>query len=328
MKIYKISIALITVASVIMAGCAPTNTPTDKPTPKPSLPSQNTGTSLPASTVSNTPAPINTLLLNEPGWLLESLDGQAVIPGSQVTIRFEEDRFYGTDGCNQYNGSLKLEAEKINIDENIATTRKACEESIMQQASAYLAMLVKAATYKVSDQQMVLLDDGGKTLATFTPILILTGKDPQNATYLIDDKPITLVNGVFEQEAAPGSATKQVTRYFGNAVEIDLNGDGRMDSAFLLEQNLGGSGIFYYVVAALNTPDGIIGTNAIFIGDRIAPQNLNADFDNPDQFIVNYLERKPDEPMTTQPSVGVSRWFKVQDDRLVEITLPTPTPTP
>jgi len=33
------------------------------------------------------------------------------------------------------------------------------------------------------------------------------GVDPQNATYLIDGKEVTLVNGVAEQEAAPGSAT-------------------------------------------------------------------------------------------------------------------------
>lgn len=327
MKIHKLLIGLVIVTSLMMSGCAPTDVPTKIPTSVPTGPSQHTATTVPASSVPNTPAPIETNSLNDTGWQLENLLGQTVMTGTRVTIKFEENRFYGTDGCNQYNGSFKLEAEKINIDENIATTRMACEESIMQQGSAYLAMLVQAATYEGSDQQMVLFDEDGKTLATFTPILTLVGADPRNATYLVDGDAITLVNGVSEVEAAPGSAMKKVTRYFGNAVDIDLNGDGAMDSAFLLSQDTDGSGIFYFVVAALNSPDGYVGTNAIFLGDRIAPQNLNIDFDNPAQFVVNYADRKPDEPMTAQPSVGVSRWFKLQDDMLVEITLPT-TPTP
>ncbi len=60
---------------------------------------------------------------------------------------------------------------------------------------------------------------------TGTPYVV----DPQNATYLIDGKEVTLVDGVAEQEAAPGSASKIVTKYFGNAVNIDLNSDGLMD---------------------------------------------------------------------------------------------------
>ena len=235
MKIYKLLIALIIVTSLMMSGCAPTDVPANIPTSVSTSSSQNTATSVPASPIPNTPTPIEINSLNDTDWLLENLDGQTVLPGTQVTIKFEEDRFYGTDGCNQYKGSFKLEAEKINIDENIATTRMACEESIMQQGSAYLAMLVQAATYNVNDQQMILLDEGGKTLAIFTPMLVLTGTDPQNATYLVDGDAITLANGVSEVEAAPGSSMKKVTRYFGNAVEIDLNGDGAMDSAFLLE---------------------------------------------------------------------------------------------
>lgn len=147
-------------------------------------------------------------------------------------------------------------------------------------------------------------------------------KDPQNATYLLDGQAITLVNGVAEVEAAPGSASKQVVRYFGNAVDIDLNGDGAMDQAFLLVQDSGGSGNFYFAVAALNMPDGYVGTNAIFIGDRIAPQNTVVDPNNPMQFIVNYADRKADEPMSAQPSQGVSKSFKLEGDVLVEVVSP------
>jgi hypothetical protein len=151
--------------------------------------------------------------------------------------------------------------------------------------------------------------------------------DPQNATYLIDGREVTLVNGMSEQEAAPGSATKIVTKYFGNAVDIDLNSDGLMDEGFLLTQDGGGSGTFFYVAAAINNAGSTQGTNAIFLGDRIAPQSTNVDPNNPVQFIVNYAERKASEPMSAQPSVGVSRTFKLDKDTLVEVGTP-PTQTP
>lgn len=151
--------------------------------------------------------------------------------------------------------------------------------------------------------------------------------DPRNATYLIDGKEVTLVNGVAEQEAAPGSATKIVTKYFGNSVDIDLNSDGLMDAGFLLTQDGGGSGTFFYVATAINNAGSTQGTNAILLGDRIAPQSTNVDPNNPVQFIVNYAERKASEPMSAQPSVAVSRTFKLDNGTLVEVGTP-PTQIP
>ena len=145
------------------------------------------------------------------------------------------------------------------------------------------------------------------------------GKDPQNATYMIEGQPVTLVNGGAEKEAAPGSASRQITQYFGNAIDIDLNSDGLLDSAFLLTQSSGGSGTFFYVVAALEEDDGYLGTNAILLGDRIAPQSTNIDPDNPLQFTVNYADRKEGEPMSASPSVGVSKTFKLENGSLVEV---------
>ena len=151
--------------------------------------------------------------------------------------------------------------------------------------------------------------------------------DPLNATYVIDGKEVTLVNGVAEQEAAPGSATKVVTKYFGNAVDIDLNSDGLMDSAFLLTQDGGGTGTFFYTAAALNMAGSTKGTNAIFLGDRIAPQSTNVDPNISVQYIVNYLDRKVSDPMSAQPSVAISRTFKLDNATLVEVGTP-PTQTP
>ena len=80
--------------------------------------------------------------------------------------------------------------------------------------------------------------------------------DYQSATYVIDGKPIKLTDGVAQIQAAPGSASIITTRYFGNLAKGDLNSDGIPDLAFLLTQEGGGSGMFYYAVAALQSEDG------------------------------------------------------------------------
>ena len=142
-----------------------------------------------------------------------------------------------------------------------------------------------------------------------------TAPDPQNATYTVEGKPVTLVIGVSEVAAAPGSASKVTTKYFGNQATGDLNADGKPDIAFVLTQNSGGSGTFFYVAADLSSPAGYAGTNAVLLGDRIAPQTTeirNA------EVVVNYADRRPGEPMTTPPSVGVTKYLRIVDGKLVE----------
>lgn len=137
----------------------------------------------------------------------------------------------------------------------------------------------------------------------------------KNGTYTVDGKAVTLLNGVSDVPIAVDSASHIITRYFGNETFGDLNGDGVLDVAFLLTQNGGGSGTFYYAVAALKTDSGYQRTNAILLGDRIAPQTTEI---RNGEIIVNYAERTPGEPMTAQPSVGVSKYLSVENGTLIE----------
>jgi len=140
-----------------------------------------------------------------------------------------------------------------------------------------------------------------------------TASGYKNAEYMIDGQRVKLEDGVAETEAAPGSASKITTRYFGNELKIDLNDDDRDDVVFLLTKEAGGSGTFFYVVAALNTEDGYIGSDGYFLGDRIAPQTTEMS-QNPrhkDVVVVNYMDRAQGEPMSAQPSVGKSAYLKL-----------------
>lgn len=149
--------------------------------------------------------------------------------------------------------------------------------------------------------------------------------DYKNATYVLNGEPVQLVNGFAETEASPGSATKVVTRYFGNQLLTDLNGDGVEDVAFILTQETGGSGIFYYAVGAVMTDGGYIGTDGYLLGDRIAPQSTDVS-PNPrhkNVVVFNYVDRALDEPMTAQPSIGKSAYLKlVPEDMMWAIVEP------
>jgi hypothetical protein len=140
-----------------------------------------------------------------------------------------------------------------------------------------------------------------------SPVENVEPKSLKDATYILDSKLVTLANGIAEVEAAPGSASKIVTRYFGNELTRDLDGDGRDDTVFILTQQTGGSGVFYYVVAALNTEQGYVGSHGLLLGDRIAPQTT--EMGKGSIVIINYADRKSGESFATQPSVGKSIWL-------------------
>ncbi|MDD3491523.1 MAG: hypothetical protein PHG13_00915 [Candidatus Pacebacteria bacterium] len=135
--------------------------------------------------------------------------------------------------------------------------------------------------------------------------------NPLSITYTINGSEVRLKDG-YAEEAIPNSASKILTVYFGNDLVTDLNGDGLEDIVFFITQQTGGTGTFYYVVAAVNSEDGYIGSNAYFIGDRIAPQAIEEIGGGVIE--VNYAERAEDEPMTAQPSISKSIFLKLNEN--------------
>lgn len=190
----------------------------------------------------------------------------------------------------------------------LALSLAACDSGAPASTPTPAPPMASAATAAVAPTQA----------STSTPTPTVTAVSPtgyKDATYEVAGKPVTLKSGLSEVEAAPGSASKITTRYFGNEATADFNGDGLADVGFVLTQSTGGTGTFYYAVVALRTADGWKGTNAILLGDRIAPQSTNV---AGGKLVVNYADRKPGEPFTAQPSVGVSKTLSVVNSRLTE----------
>ena len=130
--------------------------------------------------------------------------------------------------------------------------------------------------------------------------------DIKNVSAVIGGETFVLVKGLAEKESAPGSADKNILRMFGEPAYGDLDDDGDEDAAILFENNRGGSGMFYYAALIINNDGFYKTTNAIFLGDRIAPQTM---YIMDDRAVFNFVERLPGEPMTTRPSWGKSVWI-------------------
>ncbi len=144
-------------------------------------------------------------------------------------------------------------------------------------------------------------DDAGIVYAPAT--------DPLNATYIVEGQKIRLIDGRSETESAPGSAIKVITSVFGKPVYGNIDGESDADAALILTYNPGGSGTFYYVAAALNVNGFYLGTRAILLGDRVAPQNVIV---SNGVIVANYADRRRDEPMAASPSVGKSKYLVLE----------------
>jgi heat shock protein HslJ len=164
--------------------------------------------------------------------------------------------------------------------------------------------LIFVAILVIGGATLYILTTKQKEVVNNTPAV--TSTDPKNATYSIEGLPVTLVDGNADTTSSDGVSTN--TRYFGNELSIDLNADGRMDEVFLVTQETGGSGTFFYLLGALASETGYVGTEGVFIGDRIAPQTTEQGENN--TVIVNYADRAKGEPFTTAPSQGKSLVLK------------------
>ena len=139
--------------------------------------------------------------------------------------------------------------------------------------------------------------------------------DPLNTTYIVGGQKMRLIDGRSETESAPGSATKVITSVFGKPVYGNIDGEGDVDAALILICDPGGSGTFYYVAAALDANGFYLGTRAILLGDRVAPQSISV---RNGVIIANYADRRLDEPMSASPSVGTSKYLVLEGNVLKE----------
>lgn len=89
-------------------------------------------------------------------------------PSSAITSVFGEDgTLSGDASVNRYATGYTTSGETMIVDAAIATTKKAGPDELIQQEAAYLAALLKTATWSVEGDDLWLRDADGAALARY-----------------------------------------------------------------------------------------------------------------------------------------------------------------
>lgn len=113
---------------------------------------------------------------------------------------------------------------------------------------------------------------------------IETVRRPEDATYVIEGRSITLKNGT-AMDSAGGNATVKIVQI---PFRADVDRSGNEDAVVLLERRAGAQGVRSYIAVALRRGDAFVGTNAVLLGDHI--RLVSTDFE---EWIIvqKYIDR-------------------------------------
>ncbi len=110
--------------------------------------------------------------LEDTRWVLQGYGQpgnlQAVLGDRTASATFNsaEGTVTGSTGCNSYFGGYDLRGDKINISGPVGQTEMACEEPLMTQETAYLALLQAMQSYEIDGSQLTLNCEGGVLVYT------------------------------------------------------------------------------------------------------------------------------------------------------------------
>jgi len=94
-------------------------------------------------------------------WVLESIDGQTYSRAENqslhptIEIYLADERFSGNTGCNNMNGKLTVDGNRISFSD-IVTTKMFCVDV---DETSFLSDLGKANNYKIEKMRLYLFED-------------------------------------------------------------------------------------------------------------------------------------------------------------------------
>lgn len=103
-------------------------------------------------------------------WVLETLNGEPPLAGTELTLQFQEGIAGGSSGCNSFGGSYQVNGGELAITE-ISQTLMLCTapEGVMEQEAAYLAALQRAAAFRLVGERLQIENAAGEAMLVFRP---------------------------------------------------------------------------------------------------------------------------------------------------------------
>lgn len=88
---------------------------------------------------------------------------------SEATLRFDERRVSGSDGCNRYGSAYTTSADTLAISNQMMSTEMACERERMIKADQFRQSLMATKRYRIDGKTLTLLGASGDVLGEFIP---------------------------------------------------------------------------------------------------------------------------------------------------------------
>jgi len=99
-------------------------------------------------------------------WAMTELGGKRPLSGQSITMQFTEQGISGSGGCNQYGAPVEFDGSKVKIN-SPTSTLIACEGGSSEQEMDFFQALTSTDRLDLRKGKLFLLDERGKTLATF-----------------------------------------------------------------------------------------------------------------------------------------------------------------
>lgn len=102
-------------------------------------------------------------------WVLSRINNQDPISEAEVTLSFEDTTAGGNSGCNSYGGDYTTGSDgSLSFGEIVQTLILCMEpEGVMELEEEYINTLRMAASYRVVDDRLEILDGTGSAILEF-----------------------------------------------------------------------------------------------------------------------------------------------------------------
>jgi heat shock protein HslJ len=109
--------------------------------------------------------------LDGTSWVLNTLNGEAPLDGTNLTLTFDFEWATGESGCNGFGGPYMVVEPGTVVFADVAHTEMGCmdPDGVMEQESGYFETLHQVTGYVLTDDSLQLLDVDGETLLAYEP---------------------------------------------------------------------------------------------------------------------------------------------------------------
>lgn len=162
------------------------------------------------------------------------------LASNPVTLTFGDDKkLAGSAGCNRYFASWERSGSSLVIGQAGSTLMYCGESGVMEQESAYLALLAEVKTFAIDGDRLVLADTSGNAILTFSKTvppapLPLTGTNRTLSSVPIPDAVSSVIAGsqvtaAFEsggKMAGSAGCNRYFAGYAANGTSMTISGIG------------------------------------------------------------------------------------------------------